>query len=87
MPHSRGHRKCGLEAGESCCANWLGQRLRWGTTRDLVLVCMTAQVLSRVVPGADVFALCLLGDAFVVAECGKVYQKKDKSKRKVEKGG
>ncbi|KAL8449200.1 hypothetical protein Emag_003720 [Eimeria magna] len=43
-------------------------------------------VLSRAVPGADVLALCLLGDAFITHECKKVYQKKDKSKRKVDKG-
>ncbi|KAL8275698.1 hypothetical protein Esti_000261 [Eimeria stiedai] len=43
-------------------------------------------VLSRAVPGADVLALCLLGDAFISNESKKVYQKKDKSKRKVDKG-
>lgn len=43
-------------------------------------------VLSRVVPGADVYELCVLGDAYVANEAKKVYQKKDKTKRKMEKG-
>lgn len=44
-------------------------------------------VLSRVVPGADSYELCVLGDAFILNETKKVYQKKDnKSKRKIEKG-
>ncbi|XP_026193289.1 proliferation-associated protein A [Cyclospora cayetanensis] len=43
-------------------------------------------VLSRVVPGADAFELCVLGDSFIAGEAKKVYQKKDKSKRKIEKG-
>ncbi|KAL8424721.1 hypothetical protein Efla_007408 [Eimeria flavescens] len=43
-------------------------------------------VLSRVLPGADVFDLCVLGDAFITNECKKVFQKKDKSKRKIDKG-
>lgn len=37
-------------------------------------------------PGADAFELCVFGDAFISGEAKKVYQKKDKSKRKIEKG-
>ena len=37
-------------------------------------------------PGADVFELCVFGDAIISGEAKKVYQKKDKSKRKIEKG-
>ncbi|CDJ42134.1 proliferation-associated protein 2g4, putative [Eimeria tenella] len=43
------------------------------------------QVLARVVPGADVFELCLFGDLFVAKEAAKVYQRKAKAK-KIEKG-
>ncbi|CDJ26769.1 proliferation-associated protein 2g4, putative [Eimeria acervulina] len=44
------------------------------------------QLLCRVVPGADVFELCLFGDNYIDGETKKVYQKKTKSKSKIEKG-
>jgi curved DNA binding protein len=43
-------------------------------------------VLNQVIPGADISALCRSGDAFIEAECAKVYNKKSKNGDKVFKG-
>eukprot|EP00227_Mantoniella_beaufortii_P011326 CAMPEP_0197593610 /NCGR_PEP_ID=MMETSP1326-20131121/18565_1 /TAXON_ID=1155430 /ORGANISM="Genus nov. species nov., Strain RCC2288" /LENGTH=385 /DNA_ID=CAMNT_0043159617 /DNA_START=63 /DNA_END=1220 /DNA_ORIENTATION=- len=43
-------------------------------------------VLAACKPGAKVVDLCALGDATIMEECGKYYNKKDKDGNKIEKG-
>merc|ERR1719331_1997294 len=43
-------------------------------------------VAENCVPGADVAGLCEMGDKMIEEETGKLYNKKDKDGRKMEKG-
>jgi len=45
-----------------------------------------AMVVENCVPGADIAGLCELGDRIIEEETGKLYNKKDKEGRKMEKG-
>lgn len=45
-----------------------------------------AMVAENCVPGADIAALCEMGDRMIEEETGKLYNKKDKDGRKMEKG-
>eukprot|EP00933_Yihiella_yeosuensis_P026392 TRINITY_DN2046_c0_g2_i1.p1 TRINITY_DN2046_c0_g2~~TRINITY_DN2046_c0_g2_i1.p1 ORF type:complete len:407 (-),score=141.58 TRINITY_DN2046_c0_g2_i1:77-1219(-) len=44
------------------------------------------KVVEACVDGADIFTLCDLGDKIIEEETGKLYNKKDKEGRKMEKG-
>jgi len=45
-----------------------------------------AMVAEACVPGADIAAVCEMGDRMIEEETGKLYNKKDKDGRKMEKG-